>query len=208
MNNKLFLFLTDIFKSKINKSASNIIAIDKKHLEKLIKKEINLHGLKCSLNHLDVSQITDMSSLFSKSKFNGDISQWDVSKVIDMHRMFHKSDFTGNLSNWDVSNVIDMNHMFSDALFNEDISKWNVEKVEDMDFMFSYSKFTQNLSDWKPYDLIYPDHIFHNSEAPIPYWNVYFDSEERKKAIDTHTLNKELNEELTNKIIQQKKLKI
>lgn len=63
----------------------------KNALKNLIIKTIGKHGPNCDLNFIDTSKITDMSGLFSKTKFNGDISKWDVSKVTDMRDMFEAS---------------------------------------------------------------------------------------------------------------------
>jgi len=52
-----------------------IIAQDKIHLRQLIEKEMGQHGIDCDLNHIDVSNVTNMSDLFFESKFNGSISQ-------------------------------------------------------------------------------------------------------------------------------------
>jgi hypothetical protein len=41
----------------------------KEELKKIIEFEIDKNGHTCSLNHIDVSKITDMSFLFFKSKF-------------------------------------------------------------------------------------------------------------------------------------------
>ena len=40
------------------------------------------------LSKLDVSEITNMESIFEHSNYNGDISNWDVSNVTDMSFMF------------------------------------------------------------------------------------------------------------------------
>ena len=63
-----------------------IVAKDKKHLRRLILGRIKSQGPSCDLNSIDVSNITDMSGLFSYVDFNGDISQWDVSNVKNIDR--------------------------------------------------------------------------------------------------------------------------
>lgn len=71
----------------------NITAKDKEQLKALIREAIKKDGYKCDLNFIDVSQVTDMSGMFSNSRFNGDISNWDVSSVTNMGGMFSKSCF-------------------------------------------------------------------------------------------------------------------
>ena len=80
-------------KSKLNGGGKyTLFPKSKTQLSQMIKKEIEQNGYECDLNHIDVSQITNMSKLFSGdrkyrnslSNFNGNISEWDVSNVEDM----------------------------------------------------------------------------------------------------------------------------
>jgi surface protein len=82
-------------------------------ISKILDKEIEKLGLSADLNHIDVSNVTNMNGMFNGSKFNGskfngDISKWDVSNVTDMCFMFCESDFNGDTSKWDVAKVTDM----------------------------------------------------------------------------------------------------
>ena len=135
-------------KLKMSKPAYTLFPETRDELKHMIEDEIYKNGNKCSLNHIDVSKITDMSYLFefdgissSMNHFNGDISNWDVSNVTDMRRMFRNSDFTGknsDLSNWDVSNVTDMSNMFEKCSLHGElgISTWDVSNVENLSYMF------------------------------------------------------------------------
>ena len=103
------------------------------------------------LNDIDVSNITDMSSLFrGLDPHNIDISQWDVSNVMDMRFIFYKcKNFNSDLSKWDVSNVRDTYCMFINCEnFNSDLSNWDVSKVEDMRNMFFGCDSMKELPVW------------------------------------------------------------
>lgn len=77
---------------------TKIIAIDEMHLRDLIQNEIKLNGNRCNLNHIDVSNVINMTRLFPYSEFDGDISEWNVSNVTNMSFMFCGSTFSGNIS--------------------------------------------------------------------------------------------------------------
>ena len=134
--------------SKGNTPKHTLFPETKDELKQMIKDEISKNGNRCSLNHIDVSRITDMSELFINSNFNGDISKWDVSNVENMESMFWWAAFNGDISNWDVSSVINMRLMFYKSKFNGDISNWDVSNVTDMISMFAYSPLQYNPPKW------------------------------------------------------------
>ena len=61
---------------------------NKKELISVIKSRMYEDGTECDLNDIDTSLITDMTTLFYGSDFNGNISKWNTSKVVNMKGMF------------------------------------------------------------------------------------------------------------------------
>ena len=144
----------------------------KEELKKIIEKRIKDGGNEVDLNDIDVSKITNMSSLFVGTDFNGDISNWNTSNVNDMSFIFYDCEsFNQDISQWNVSNVIDMYAVFSGCkLFNQDISTWDVSNVENMNFMFFDCKsFNQDISQWDVSNVKDSLHIFKNCSLKDKY---------------------------------------
>ncbi|MFC4219966.1 BspA family leucine-rich repeat surface protein [Flagellimonas marina] len=90
----------------------------------------------------DLSQVTDMSKAFTDSSIQvpGNIGSWDVSNVTNMESMFSQASINVNLSNWDVSNVTNMDFMFNLASdFNQNLGAWDISSVTTMSGMLSDS---------------------------------------------------------------------
>ena len=115
----------------------------KSELIDLLLKLLEKRGPNADLNDIDVSDITDMNSLFYEVNRvpeikHIDISKWDVSNVTTMNSMFYKChEFDCDLSGWDVSKVTDMSHMFEYCLeVNFDVGKWKLnDKVKARDMI-------------------------------------------------------------------------
>ena len=177
-------------KLKIKKIETNYHPKSKEELVKLIIEEIETNGPECSLNNIDVSNITDMSYLFMGgdprqyrnghpilTTFDGDISNWNVSNVTDMKYMFDECQYTGkngDISDWKVSKVHDMDGMFADSKYNGDLSNWDVSNVTNMFGVFYNSKFNGDISNWDVSNVKRFDAMFRNSKfnGDISKWQI------------------------------------
>ena len=89
-----------IEKLKVSKAVYTLFPKTKNELKNMIEDEISKHGNKCSLNHIDVSKIIDMTKLFYGSEFNGDISNWNVSDETTKYMTFVGCPLENNPPKW------------------------------------------------------------------------------------------------------------
>ena len=126
----------------------------KNHVElwELIGKLLDERGSDANLNDVDISQVTDLSSLFFRRfPHNIDISQWDVSHVENMNFMFGDChDFNCDLSNWDIRNVKNMRYMFSSChkFKGEGLDNWKPDNGTDLYGMFNECPVEKNPPKW------------------------------------------------------------
>lgn len=105
----------------------------KDELKELIRQELRRQGPDADLNHIDTSEITNMSWLFCYFDImNIKIESWDVSNVQTMESMFYGCDnFTGiGLDNWDTENVAIMFNMFRDCNAIVKLPRWYTDFVD------------------------------------------------------------------------------
>ena len=120
------------------------------------------------ISNWDISNVTDMSAMFSTSPFNQDIGDWDTSNVTNMSGMFYSTTaFNQNIGSWDTSSVTNMSGMFYSATaFNQNIGSWVTSSVTDMRFMFSSaSAFNGDISSWDTSSVAYISGMFNNATA-------------------------------------------
>lgn len=160
-----------------------------------IERAIETHGLHCDLNHIDVSGVTDFSSMFLHSSFNGDISRWNVSKGETFECMFSNGQFNGDISNWNTVSARDMASMFSRSVFQGDISRWNVSNVQSMRAMFMSSQFNGNIAHWDVSNVTQFSYMFEDSQfnSDIGAWNVE-KAETMKSMFARSVFNRPLNQ--------------
>jgi len=124
----------------------------------------------------DVSNIINLrKTFFQATHFNQDISGWDVSNVTDMSYLFSGSSFNQDISGWNVSNVENMSFMFGDSDFNQDILGWNILKVVDMSGMFAFAPFNQDISNWDVSNVKNMEGMFvgsQNCDQDLSKWDV------------------------------------
>ena len=131
------------------------------------------------INNWDVSNVTDMSIMFSSEEatfFNQPLNKWNVSKVTNMSYMFGgATSFNQPLDNWNVSNVTNMGGMFYNAeSFNQPLNKWNLSKVTNMGYMFRDAwSFNQPLNDWDVSNVTSMNEMFccaYSFNQPLNRW--------------------------------------
>ena len=90
------------------------------------------------LNSLDVSNITDMSFLFSNisNVTYFDIDSWDTSNVTNMNSMFRSCSSLITIPSLDISSVKDMDSMFYNCKSFTTIPLLDTSNVSSMSFMF------------------------------------------------------------------------
>lgn len=139
--------------SKTNKRTLDTIKATNDTIKDLVIRELEKQGEEADMNHIDVSEVTNMTNVFRLKAFKGDVSEWNVSNVTIMDAMFLGcKGFNGDLSRWDVSKVYSMSKMFGlDSQFEGiGLEKWKINKdIQYLDEMFIGCKaFNRDISSW------------------------------------------------------------
>jgi surface protein len=125
----------------------------------------------------DVSNVTNMESLFEYSGLSLPVSSWDVSNVTNMKNLFYQVVWYNNdVQNWDVSNVTNMQGLFANTNYNYPLENWDVSNVTNMSAMFqSVDNFNQPINTWDVSNVTDMSNLFDGAESfnqPLDSWDV------------------------------------
>lgn len=133
------------------------------------------------IGNWNVSKVTNMNSMFYRTRFNQDIGSWNVGQVTNMGSMFSSCNFNNGgvatLNNWNVGKVTDMSSMFNqNDLINQSLNSWDVSKVTNMNSMFYHAdKWNGNIASWNTMSVTDMTQMFRKALAfnqNIGGWNV------------------------------------
>lgn len=158
-------------------------------IKQIVKDELDRLGHDADLNHIDVSEVTNMNNLFYCGNGNGilsdkyedlnpDISKWNVANVTQMKYMFgYCKDFDCDISGWNVGNCKYFVGTFEQCKkFNSDLSQWDTHNAKRLFGTFYYCEvFNSNISQWDVSNVIDMDNLFEGCEKfnqNLSQWDV------------------------------------
>lgn len=180
-------------------SSATVVAKHRVHLKQLINRTINKQGPDCDLNFIDVSKVMDMSRLFARSRFDGDISSWKVSDECDLSCIFRGSrlEESGKAKSWldkvyreRVENsknadgvMVARSRAHLKALIDSmvwlegdrcDLNGIDISRVTNMNYLFEFSLFDGDISKWDVSHVTEMDYMFADSwfNGDISNWDV------------------------------------
>jgi surface protein len=138
------------------------------------------------VSEINMANVVDAGAMFSQANvFNNggsnSINNWNVSNITNMSSMFQLTPaFNQPLNNWNTSKVTDMTNMFADAnTFNRDLGGWNVANVTSHQAMFQRATLFNNggntLASWNMANTLSTRFMFNGSSSlnqPMPRWNL------------------------------------
>ena len=134
--------------------------------------------------NLDVSNVTDMSSMFYRNQISDlkPLKSWNVSNVTDMRYMFYGNQISDlkPLKSWSVSNVTDMSSMFYGNQISDlsPLANWNVGNVTDMSAMFYGNQISDlsPLANWNVGNVTDMSYMFCHNQisdlSPLATWKL------------------------------------
>jgi len=134
------------------------------------------------LNYWNVSGVSVFLRMFRfASQFNQPLDLWNMSNATNLRTMFAHSLFNQNVNSWNVSNVTNFINTFGFCTFNQPLDLWvlNTSQPIDMTGMFeSNTAFNQNIGAWNTISVTNMQYMFddcptfnNDGDSSIGAWN-------------------------------------